>query len=138
MDESFDMKDLGRAKKVLGREITHDKKNRRLWLSQERYVERILKRFNMKEAKLVTTPEVMPFNGRRKQEKGYHSIFINCRKSHVCYGMYKARHCSCSRGSEQISSKSWQRALGSSKVGFQMSEGNFQTLFKFWKRKTSS
>ena len=37
-------------------EITHDRKNRRLWLSQERYVERILERFNMKEAKPVNTP----------------------------------------------------------------------------------
>ena len=54
--ESFEMKDLGPAKQILGVEITRDRKNRRLWLSQERYVERILERFNMKEAKPVTTP----------------------------------------------------------------------------------
>ena len=54
--ESFEMKDLGPAKQILGMEITRDRKNRRLWLSQERYVERILERFNMKEAKPVTTP----------------------------------------------------------------------------------
>ena len=54
--ESFEMKDLGPAKPILGMEITRDRKNRRLWLSQERYVERILERFNMKEAKPVTTP----------------------------------------------------------------------------------
>ena len=54
--ESFEMKDLGPAKQILGIEITRDRKNRRLWLSQERYVERILERFNMKEAKPVTTP----------------------------------------------------------------------------------
>ena len=53
--ESFEMKDLGPAKQILGMEITRDRKNRRLWLSQERYVERILERFNMKEAKPVTT-----------------------------------------------------------------------------------
>ena len=37
--ESFDMKDLDSTKKILGLEITRVRKNRRLWLSQERYVE---------------------------------------------------------------------------------------------------
>ena len=50
------MKDLGPTKKILGMEIIHDRKNRRLWLSQERYVEQILEIFNMKEAKIVNTP----------------------------------------------------------------------------------
>ena len=74
--ESFDMKDLGPAKQILGMEITHDRKNRRLWLSKERYVERILERFNMKGAKPVNTPLSghfklsKPFNRRRKQENG--------------------------------------------------------------------
>ena len=31
--ESFDMKDLGPTKQILGMEITRDWKNRRLWLS---------------------------------------------------------------------------------------------------------
>ena len=63
--ESFDMKGLGSAKQILGMEITSDRKNRRLWLSQERYVERILERFNMKEAKSVT----MPLGGHFKLNK---------------------------------------------------------------------
>ena len=54
--ESFDMKDIGPAKQILRMENTRDKDNRRLWLSQERYVERILEIFNMKEAKTVNTP----------------------------------------------------------------------------------
>ena len=37
--ESFYMKDLGPAKQILGMEITRDRKNRRLWFSQESYVE---------------------------------------------------------------------------------------------------
>ena len=65
------MKDLSQAKKILGMEITSDRKNRRLWLSQERYVERILERFNVKEAKIVTTP----LGGHFKLSKrSYHSI----------------------------------------------------------------
>ena len=50
------MKDLSPAKKILGMEFTRDMKNKRLWLSQESYVERILEKFNMKEAMPVTTP----------------------------------------------------------------------------------
>ena len=42
------MKDLSPTKKILGMEITRDKKNRRLWLSQESYVEYNLERFNIK------------------------------------------------------------------------------------------
>ena len=61
---------------MLGMEITRDKKNRRLWLSQESYVEKILKRFNMKEAKPITTPlgghfklsKKLSFNRRKKNK----------------------------------------------------------------------
>ena len=54
--ESFDMKDIGPAKQILRMENTRDKESRRLWLSQERYVERILEIFNMKEAKTINMP----------------------------------------------------------------------------------
>ena len=54
--KSFDMKDLSPAKQILGMEFTRDMKNKRLWLSQESYIERILEKFNMKEAMTVTTP----------------------------------------------------------------------------------
>ena len=53
---AFDMKDLGLAQQILGMEITRDRKAKKLWLSQEKYVERILERFNMKHVKLVDTP----------------------------------------------------------------------------------
>ena len=59
------MKDLGLAEQILGMEITRDRKNRRLWLSQESYVEQILERFNMKEAKAVH----MPLGGHFKLNK---------------------------------------------------------------------
>lgn len=34
--------------------ITRDKKNKKLWLSQEGYVEKVMKRFNMDTAKPMT------------------------------------------------------------------------------------
>ena len=54
--KAFDMKDLGLVRQILGMEITCDRKAKKLWLSQEKYVERILERFNMKHAKPVSTP----------------------------------------------------------------------------------
>ncbi|CAH9088439.1 unnamed protein product [Cuscuta epithymum] len=59
---SFDMKDLGPAKQILGMEIARDRKARKLWLSQEKYIERVLQRFNMKQAKPVSTPLASHFN----------------------------------------------------------------------------
>ena len=50
------MKDLGATKKILGMRITGDRKNRKLTLSQNEYIEKELKRFNMQIAKPVTTP----------------------------------------------------------------------------------
>ena len=44
------MKDLGQAQQILGMRIIHDRKNKRLWLSQERYIEKVLNRFNMKDS----------------------------------------------------------------------------------------
>ena len=41
--ESFDIKDLSPTKKILGMEITRDRKNRRLWLSQEDILNKFLK-----------------------------------------------------------------------------------------------
>ena len=55
------MKNLGEAKKILGMEITRDRSSGRLWLSQENYVLKVLERFNMVEAKPVTTPLVDHF-----------------------------------------------------------------------------
>ena len=49
------MKDLGSAKCILGMKILRDRKAGKLWLSQERDIERMLERFNMKKSKLVST-----------------------------------------------------------------------------------
>ena len=49
LSTSFDMKDLGEAKFVLGIEIIRDRTERALSLSQRQYVDRITKRFHMKK-----------------------------------------------------------------------------------------
>eukprot|EP00253_Pinus_taeda_P028155 PITA_28155 len=53
---SFAMKDLGDAKQILGMKITRDKQNCKLTLSQNEYIQKVLKIFNMHNAKLVSTP----------------------------------------------------------------------------------
>lgn len=52
----FEMKDLGPAKKILGMEITRNRKELRLELSQCDYIEKILKLVQMEKAKPVKTP----------------------------------------------------------------------------------
>ena len=64
--KSFDMKNLGPARQILGMQIPRDRKAKKLWLSQEKYIERILERFNMKHAKPVNTPLGAHFKLRNK------------------------------------------------------------------------
>ena len=54
--KSLAMKDLRSGKKILGMKITRDRSKKLLWLSQESYVEKLLERFNMHKAKLVSMP----------------------------------------------------------------------------------
>jgi len=56
LSQEFDMKDLGAAKKILGMEIHRDRSSKKLWLSQQGYVEKVLDRFGMSNTKPVSTP----------------------------------------------------------------------------------
>ncbi|RVW39706.1 Retrovirus-related Pol polyprotein from transposon TNT 1-94 [Vitis vinifera] len=56
LSKQFEMKDLGAAKQILGMRIIRDKANGTLKLSQSEYVKKVLNRFNMNEAKPVSTP----------------------------------------------------------------------------------
>ena len=62
LTNSFAMKDLGAAKKILGMRITRDRKNCKLTLSQGEYIQKVLDRFRMQNAKLVSTPLASHFN----------------------------------------------------------------------------
>eukprot|EP00253_Pinus_taeda_P016429 PITA_16429 len=50
------MKDLEAARQILGMEIFRDRGNGKLWLSQQKYVEKILLRFGMNNVKPVSIP----------------------------------------------------------------------------------
>ena len=61
MGNKFVMKDLGSTEQILGMRITGDRKKKKLWLSQEKYIEKVLDRFNIKNAKPVGTLLVAHF-----------------------------------------------------------------------------
>lgn len=67
LSKSFDMKDLGAAQHILGMKISRDRSARKLWLSQERYIERVLERFNMVNSKPVSTPLAAHFKLSTRQ-----------------------------------------------------------------------
>ncbi|KAH9781841.1 hypothetical protein KPL71_008631 [Citrus sinensis] len=56
LSTEFEMKDLGATTKILGMQITRDRKSKVLFLSQADYVKKVLARFNMENSKPVSTP----------------------------------------------------------------------------------
>eukprot|EP00253_Pinus_taeda_P032276 PITA_32276 len=56
MARTFDMKDLGAARQIFGMEIFRDRSNGKLWLSQQKYIEKILLRFGMNNVKPMSVP----------------------------------------------------------------------------------
>jgi hypothetical protein len=55
LSKAFDMKDLGAVHYCLGIEVKRDRKNRKIWLSQKKYIENILNEFGMETCKVVKT-----------------------------------------------------------------------------------
>ena len=62
LSKQFAMKYSGVAKQILGMRIIRDKTNGILKLSRAEYVKKILSRFNMNEAKPISTPLVVISN----------------------------------------------------------------------------
>ncbi|KAL7297752.1 hypothetical protein TKK_0008787 [Trichogramma kaykai] len=55
---TFEMKDLGEPSRYLGMEITRDRENRVMKLTQVEYTNKVLERFRMDESKAQNTPMV--------------------------------------------------------------------------------
>lgn len=56
LKNTFFMKDFREAKKLLDMRITRDKEIHKLKLSQEEFIEKVLKWFNMNDAKVISIP----------------------------------------------------------------------------------
>ncbi|PKI56044.1 hypothetical protein CRG98_023562 [Punica granatum] len=61
------MKDLGSAKQIFRMHISRDRSSEKIWLSQEKYIEKILDRFNMGNAKPISSPLASHFKLSSKQ-----------------------------------------------------------------------
>jgi ATP-binding cassette subfamily B (MDR/TAP) protein 1 len=61
LNKEFEMKDLGAAKKIFGVEINRDRKSGMLYLNQRGYIEKVLRHFNMHDAKPVSAPLAVHF-----------------------------------------------------------------------------
>jgi hypothetical protein len=56
LKSEFEMKDLGAAKRSLGMDISRDRSQSRLWLSQSQYIEKVLHEFHMSQEKPICIP----------------------------------------------------------------------------------
>jgi Reverse transcriptase (RNA-dependent DNA polymerase) len=98
----FDMKDLGEASYVLDLKIHIDRNKGILRLSQQTYIDKILKRYGMKNYKPGNTPiakgdkfslDQCPKNRTREIRNVSDSICFLNRKSYVCSSVYAFRYC---------------------------------------------
>ncbi len=56
LEDEFEMSDLGELHYCLGVEFERDRANHTITMSQRKYIEEVLKRFNMEECKPIGTP----------------------------------------------------------------------------------
>ena len=67
LSAAFEMKDLGLAKQILGMKISRDRPTGTLNLSQELYIEKVLSRLRVNDAKPWTTPLANHFKLSKEQ-----------------------------------------------------------------------
>ena len=104
LNKSFSMKDLGSTKQILGMKIDRNRSTKKLWLSQEKYIEKVLQNFNTKKAKEVSCPFANHFKLSSKQSPATNVEKEEMDKvpyaSAVGSLKYAARYCSLSWSSE--------------------------------------
>lgn len=70
ISKRWKIKDLGEVSMILGIKVTRDRKNRRIYLDQEGYIDEVIKRFRLEKATSFTTPAT---TDRGQLLKGTHS-----------------------------------------------------------------
>ena len=83
LHKEFDIKDLGATNKIMSIEIRRDREERKLWLSQKNYIRKVLERFNMQDAKSISTPlanhlDCLGVNAKRMRRNSK-----KCQRSHM-------------------------------------------------------
>ncbi|CAL9780246.1 unnamed protein product [Musa acuminata subsp. burmannicoides] len=136
LSKSFGMKDLGSVKQILDMKILRDRKKRKIWLSQEAYIEKVLERFNMNKAKAVCSPLAGHFKLSSKQcptsEKEKEEMSRVPYSSVIGSLIYAMVYNLCSWSCQPISLKSWKGTLSNSEMDIKISKRYFQVMFMFW------
>lgn len=138
---SFEMKDLGEAKYVLGIEITRDRSKHFLGLSQRAYIEKVLKRFNMENCSCGEVPMVKgekfstnqcPRNElEKKSMEHYASVMGSLMYAQTCT---RPDLSFCSQCFGKISIKSWTSTLDSSQEGVALFTEDQELHVGVWKK----
>jgi hypothetical protein len=131
LSKCFAMKVLGPAKNILGMRIERDGNSNKLYLSQEKYIEKVLQKFRMDNAKVVSCPLAAHFKLSTKQcpisdekKKGMHNVHYASAVGSLVYAMVCTRpdiaHAISTVSRFMLSSKT---SLGSCGVDFEISSG---------------
>ena len=100
----FIIKDLGPINHILSTRIIHDRKHKILWLSQEKYVEKMLQRFNKAKVQGVSTPlatsfklnQSVFFQWTRERIYAKSSVCIYNQELNLYNGLHSTSYNSCS------------------------------------------
>jgi hypothetical protein len=79
LSKKIAMKDLGPAKCILIMRIERDRKSNKFYLSQEKYIDKVLHKFKMDKAREMSCPLAAPFNLSKKQCPSTEKIKNKCR-----------------------------------------------------------
>ena len=99
--KTFEMKDLGEASYILGIKIERDRVNKKLSLSQEKYIETLLEKFHMVDCLSGRIPynflrplsqKDCPKNEQRQTRPKVTPVCICYRKSYVSHDLYSIRY----------------------------------------------
>ena len=67
LGDGFEIKDLGSAQGILGMNISRDRRNKTLWLSQKDYIKKVVQKFQVESSKGASVPISQQFKLSRDQ-----------------------------------------------------------------------
>ena len=83
VSNQFEMKDLGAAKQIFGMRISRDRTKGTLDLSQEKYIEKVLSRFSLHDAKPRDIPLGSQFKLSKEQSPKTYETGSTCLRCHM-------------------------------------------------------
>ena len=130
----FKMTDMGKLHYCLGVSIVQDENRKCVWLHQKQYVQTMLEKYGMAEAKITSTPADLSVKLQKDDgvSKGVDAncLSINGWKLTLCSLCNTSGHCSGSGSSVKVQLKTNRSPLDSCKAYSQIPEGNCHSSSK--------